>query len=143
MKDPGDYLYRVPGQPVRHPGKVAFLFFLLTLLVLLSPQACPDELTGDVVVLSLAASADLASTHYALNQCGGRCREGNPFMQSDGGRIVLKAASIAATSWVCDRLRKRGHRNAAKVIRWGGAALWAGLAVHNMRQASKLSGGVR
>ena len=44
MNPPGDYLYRLPGQPVRHPGKVALVCFILALAVLC--WHCGSGITG-------------------------------------------------------------------------------------------------
>ena len=119
----------------RGAGRIAWACFLAAGLVLiLSDVACPDELTVDVVSLSLAAGADVASAHYALSQCAG-CYERNPLMRSGSAQIALKAASIAGTAWACDRLRQDGHKGLARVLRWTVVVGWSGLAVHNWRQA--------
>ena len=44
MNLPGDYLYRLPGQPVRHPGKIALVCFALALAVLC--WHCGSGITG-------------------------------------------------------------------------------------------------
>lgn len=46
MKCPGDYMYRLSGQPVRHPGKVALVFFALAMAVLCCH--CGSGITGVV-----------------------------------------------------------------------------------------------
>lgn len=107
------------------------LTVLLATLCMTGP-ARADEVTADVVVLSLAAVADTASTHYALSRCLG-CREGNPIMREPAGALLLKAGAVAATSTMANKLRKDGHGRAAKVLRWTVAAVWVGMAAHNMR----------
>ena len=88
----------------------------------------------DVAVLTIAASADLASTHYALKVCPG-CYEANPFMREPAVGLLVKTASIAGTTWAAESLRKKGHKGWAKVVRWGVAGLWLGLAANNLRVA--------
>jgi hypothetical protein len=100
----------------------------------LGPVVEADEAGRDVLVLSLAASADLASTHYALQACAS-CREGNPLMGEPAGALAIKAAGIAATAWGCDRLRRDGHPRGAKWLRRGVAGLWVGAAGWNMHKA--------
>jgi len=107
---------------------------LAAVLLLGGGVARADELTVDVVTLSLAAGADVASTHYALSRCQ-TCYERNPLMREAAGQVALKAASIAGTAWACDRLRKDGHGGLAKVLRWTVVGVWGGLAVNNLRQA--------
>jgi hypothetical protein len=121
----------------RAAGRIAWAFFLAAgLLLVIADTACPDELTWDVASLSLAAGADVASTHYALSRCP-LCYERNPLMRSANAQIVLKAAGVAGTAWACDRLRKDGHKGLARVLRWTVVAGWSGLAVHNWRQADR------
>ena len=91
-----------------------------------------DAVATDVAVLSLAASADLASTHHALQSCRA-CYEANPLMSEPELSIALKAATIAGTAAVCSKLRKNGRGRAAKVLRWTVTAVWLGVAAHNMR----------
>ncbi len=86
----------------------------------------------DVAVLSIAASADFASTHYALKMCP-TCSEGNPVMTEPAVGLALKAATIAGTTAACERLRKGGHSRAAKALRWTVAAVWLGIAAHNLK----------
>ncbi len=88
----------------------------------------------DVAVLSIAASADFASTHYALKMCPA-CSEANPLMSEPAIGLVLKAATIAGTTAACERLRKDGHSRAAKMLRWTVTAVWLGIAAHNLRVA--------
>ena len=103
-------------------------------LLLCAVTVSGDEAGRDVLVLSLAASADLASTHYALARCA-TCREGNPLMGQPAGAVAIKAAGVAAVAWGCGRLRRAGHPRAAKVLLWGVAGLWVGAAGWNMHQA--------
>ena len=87
----------------------------------------------DVAVLSMAAGADLASTHWALERCSG-CSEGNPLMSEPALAIAVKAAGVAGVSLGCRELRRMGHPRAAKVLRWGVVAIWMGVAAHNLRK---------
>jgi len=91
-----------------------------------------DALAQDVAVLSIAAGADLASTHYALKRCPS-CYERNPLMTEPALSIVLKSAAVAGVSLGCDKLRKDGHGRAAKVLRWTVVAVWLGIAANNVR----------
>jgi hypothetical protein len=91
-----------------------------------------DAVATDVAVLTLAASADFASTHYALKTCA-TCYEANPVMSEPALGIAVKAATVAGTAFACDRLRKDGHGRAAKVLRWTVTAVWLGVAAHNLR----------
>ena len=117
------------------PGRIALACFLAAGLVLiLADTAHCDELGRDVAVLSLAAAADLASTRYGLAHCP-ECREGNPIMSEPAVAIAVKAAAVAGTAYACDRLRKDGHRRAAKVLRWTVAGLWLGVAGWNVHEA--------
>ena len=95
-----------------------------------------DALTADVLVLSLAAAADQASTGYALRACD-RCYEANPAMREPAVALPLKAGGIAAVSAGCARLRRDGHRGWARAVRWGVAGLWFGLAAHNVGTARR------
>lgn len=92
-----------------------------------------DAVAQDVAVLSIAAAADAASTHWALKRYENR--ELNPVMSEPAVALVLKAASVAVTAKACQKLRKDGHGRAAKVVRWSVAALWLGVAAHNVRMA--------
>jgi hypothetical protein len=90
----------------------------------------------DVAVMSIAAAADLASTHHALRVCSS-CSEGMPWMREPAARYAFKAVGVAGTTLACRELRKRGHGRAAKVLRWTVAAVWLGLAAHNMRMSGR------
>jgi len=115
-------------------GRAALAAFLAAGLVAIAASACPDDAGTDVVILSLAAAVDKASTHYALQRCPG-CYEANPVMSEPALSLVVKAASIATTTWACDRLRKAGHPKGAKWLRWGVAGLWLGAAGWNLHKA--------
>ena len=116
------------------PARAALLAFLAAGLVLiLADTACPMDATQtDVAILSLAAGADYASTHYALSR---GLHETNPLMGEPALSLALKAASVAATTAACRSLRRGGHRRAAKVARWGVAAIWMGVAARNLQKA--------
>jgi len=101
---------------------------------MLATPAFGDEIKRDVIVLSLAASADLASTRYALAQCPS-CWEGNVVMSEPAAALAIKSASVVATAWGCDQLRKHGHKRGAKVLRWGVSGLWFGAAAWNINKA--------
>jgi len=118
-------------------GRIALAAFLGASLVAIAASACPDDATRDIVVLGLAAGADIASTHYALANCSG-CYEANPVMSEPSVSLVVKAGSIAATAWACDRLRKAGHPRGAKWLRWGVAGMWLGAAGWNLHKARAL-----
>lgn len=94
-----------------------------------------DAVATDVAVLSLAASADLASTHWALKRADNS--ELNPIMREPAVAVLVKAASVAGTAAACQKLRKGGHSRAAKVVRWGVTAIWLGVAAHNVRMAKR------
>jgi hypothetical protein len=116
-----------------HCGRIALASLLAAGLVLIvANTARCDEQGRDVLVLSLAASADLASTRYGLSR---GLREGNPVMSEPAVAIAAKAAGIAATAWGCDRLRRGGHPRGAKWLRWGVVAVWGGMAAHNLHAA--------
>lgn len=85
----------------------------------------------DVVILSVAASGDFASTRYALKVCP-QCRELNPLMREPAVAILVKGASVAATTAGCEKLRKSGHPGWAKVVRWAVAGFWLGLSANNI-----------
>ena len=87
---------------------------------------------ADVAVLGTAAAADYASTRWALERCSS-CREVNPWMREPATALLVKAGGVAAATGGCEVLRRRGHRRAARWLRWGVAALWLGLAAHNVR----------
>lgn len=92
-----------------------------------------DAVQVDVAVLGLAAAADFASTHYALQRCAS-CSEGNPVMSEPAVSLALKGAGVAAVALGCERLRRAGHGRAAKVLRWSAVAIWMGLAANNVQK---------
>ena len=94
-----------------------------------------DAVATDVAVLSMAAAADIASTHWALQRSGNR--ELNPIMSEPAVAILVKSASVAGTAAACRKLRKGGHSRAAKVVRWSVTAIWLGVAAHNVRMARR------
>ena len=85
----------------------------------------------DVAVLTIASGADFATTRYALRQCPG-CSESNPIQREPALSIATKAAAVVVTAAACEKLRRDGHGRWAKGLRWGIAALWLGLAGHNI-----------
>jgi len=99
----------------------------------LGPAVEAGEAGRDVLVLSLAASADLASTRYALQACPS-CREGNPLAEQ-AGPVAVKLVGTAAALVICHELRQHGHPRAAKWFRWGVVILWGGVAAHNLHTA--------
>jgi hypothetical protein len=85
------------------------------------------------MAVGLAASADLATTEIALRRPG--FEESNPFMQTEPAlRILSKAVVTTAVVVGSRQLRKKGKKNAAKVLCWTAAGIWAGAAVWNYRQ---------
>jgi hypothetical protein len=94
-----------------------------------------DAGATDVAVLSLAAAADLASTHVAMQR---GAVELNPLMREPAAAFVFKAATVAGTAALCSELRDRGHSRAAKVARWVVAGVWLGIAANNVRVARSL-----
>ena len=84
------------------------------------------------MAVGLAASADLATTEIALRRPG--LEEVNPFMQEPALRILGK--TVVATGVIAGsrHLRKKGHRNAARVLCWSAVGLWLGAAVWNTHQ---------
>jgi hypothetical protein len=87
-----------------------------------------------VAVLSIAAAADLGSTHYALSRCPS-CHETKPFMREPALGVLTKAAGVAGGAVLCRKLRKSGHGRTAKVVRWVVAGVWLGLAARNLHVA--------
>ena len=92
-----------------------------------------DAIQTDVAVLSMAAAADIASTQWALRRCSG-CYEVNPVMSEPVVSVAVKGAGVAAVALGCDQLRRRGHPGWAKALRWTVAAMWFGVAAHNVKQ---------
>ena len=105
------------------------------LLVLLMASPVQAGIRASEAALIAAAGADLATTEWALGRCGTTCREGNPFMQAQGTRAAAKLAGTAAVLIAARALEKRKHKHAARILRWGGAALWGAVAVQNYRRA--------
>lgn len=91
-----------------------------------------DQVATDVAVISVAAFADVASTHYALKNCA-QCYEFNPIMREPATSILLKSVGVATTVYAASYLRKRGHKKWAKFVRYTVFGLYMGLAVNNMR----------
>ena len=90
----------------------------------------------DVAVLTVASGADFATTRYGLRACPA-CREINPLQSEPALAIATKAAGVAAVALGCEKLRRDGHGRWAKGLRWGVAALWLGLAGHNVVTAER------
>jgi hypothetical protein len=87
------------------------------------------------LAVGLAASADLATTEIALSRGG--FAEANPFMQTEPAfRILSKAVVATAIVAGSRRLRRDGHRNAAKVLCWTAAGIWLGAAAWNAHTLS-------
>lgn len=84
------------------------------------------------MAVGLAASADLATTEIALRRPG--FEEANPFMQEPAVRVLSKALVATAVVAGSRQLRKKGHRNAAKVLCWTAVGLWLGAAAWNTHQ---------
>jgi len=85
------------------------------------------------LAVGLSASVDIATTEIALRRGG--FREANRFMDSEtGARVLAKTAATAAVIATSRHLRKRGRKNAARVLCWSVAGLWAGAAIWNLRQ---------
>jgi len=113
---------------------LAWTFVLVAGLLAISGPVRADEMAKDVTMLSLAAAADLATTHWALDRCPG-CYEANPLVPSEPAlSMVVKTGAVAATVWGCDRLRRDGHPRWAKALRWGVVAIWGGAAAWNIHQ---------
>jgi hypothetical protein len=93
-----------------------------------------NQVAIDVTVISVAAFADLASTHYALEKCQ-TCFEVNPLIRDPVTSVLVKAASVAAITKINHELRKRNKRKTAKFIRYAVVSIWMGLAINNMRLA--------
>jgi len=96
-----------------------------------------SALAADVIVLSLAAGADQASTAYAMHR---GAVEANPLMREPAAAVAIKAAGIAGTALACQHLRKTGHTRAAKVLRWTVAAVWMGIAARNVHVGRQVGG---
>ncbi len=88
----------------------------------------------DVAWIGAAGALDLASTRHFMTNCP-TCYEANPLIRSYSGAVAVKLAGTAAAGWGCYELRKRGHPNAARWIRWGIVALYSGAAVNNLIRA--------
>ena len=78
-----------------------------------------------------SASADIASTHYALRGGG---REANPVAPGGiKGIAAVKAATTVAVLWGTDELRKSGHEKTALWLRVATVAAWGYATAHNLR----------
>jgi hypothetical protein len=117
------------------PGRIAVACFVAAGLLVAAEAHC-GEFSKDAAWISLAASADLASTRYALDTCG-TCREANPLAQGAGRQVAVKAAGTAVALLACHELRKHGHPKAAKLFRWSVVILWGGVAAHNLHTARR------
>ncbi len=100
-----------------------------------SPSARPlHEATIDAAWMAGAAGVDLASTEYAGHYWPD-FREANPWMQTSGRALAVKAGATAAGGWLCYELRKHGHPKGARWLRWGIVAVWSGAAINNLARA--------
>jgi len=86
----------------------------------------------DLTVMTIGATADIASTNYALKNCSSSCYEYNPLLRKYP--IEVKAATIIGSTIVANELRKHNHKTLAKVVRYGITAIWLGVATSNMRK---------
>lgn len=82
------------------------------------------------VVWALGASADLASTEYAVHQ---GAVELNPLQQTTIGRVATQAAYTTVGCALDSHLRKSGKTRLAKGLRIALFIGKLGLAVHNVR----------
>lgn len=84
------------------------------------------------IVWVAGASADLASTQYALSRGG---VEANPLMgQSIGQQALIKAATTTVGCLGVKHLEKKGKKKLARILSWGVFALHLGLASSNFRR---------
>lgn len=98
-----------------------------TLIEMGNPSTSKDVFV-DVAWLGGAAAFDVVTTHYALNTCTG-CYEANGFFRADDGfqqgkAIAGKLLVTGGVTFACYKLRKSGHRTAAKILRWSVVGLW-------------------
>jgi len=91
-----------------------------------------DAPAADVTVLTLAAGVDYAVTRVYVDR---GYTELNPTQSEPALALVTKAAVIGATTATCGKLRRSGHRRAAKILRWGVASIWLGAAAYNYGRA--------
>lgn len=106
---------------------------VVVLLLLLVPvTAFADGLKLPTAVLIGAQSADLVSTHHALQRPG--TYEANGIMHgSDAKRIALKALGTAGIVYGAHYLAAKGKPKTAKILLYSVAGASAGIALHNMR----------
>lgn len=86
------------------------------------------------VVFGAAAVADMATTEMVLYRGG---REVNPLMRDRGIRLATNAAIVFATAKATHKLRKSGHRNAARVVTVAFVGLRVVSVVLNVRALSR------
>lgn len=83
------------------------------------------------LALGAGEAADAGSTALALSRSG--TQEGNPLLPQNAASIAgLKAAITIPMMIGMHYLAEHGHPTIAKVIGYGGGALGAGIAAHNM-----------
>lgn len=105
---------------------------LLAFLLVAVPAAA-DGLKLDAAIVIAGHGVDLWTTQNALGR-GGRELVGPSAVGGTSGRVALKLAISGATVYGCHELRKRGHKNQARVL-----AILAGLggavpAILNLRR---------
>ena len=78
--------------------------------------------------------ADLAATEYGLAH-NPSLREGNPFMASQGVRVLAHVGLPFAINYATEQVRKRGRPKLALWIRIGTMVTLSYAAIHNVRMA--------
>ena len=101
---------------------------ILLTLCLVGSLANADGLEAALVA---AATADIATTEYAISQ---GAVELNPFLQNQSTRIAVKAGSTAVFIVVYRKVKKK-HPTGAKAFMITVISVWATAAVWNFTQS--------
>ena len=108
---------------------------IVALVVCSASPAFAGNLKLPALTLIAAQSADLVSTHHALNT--GRGYESNTLMQgSDSKRVAMKAATTAGTIWLMQKL-SQSHPKAAQVTLYALSGTIGLIAVRNAQIARR------
>jgi hypothetical protein len=81
--------------------------------------------------MHVASAGDVATTEWALAQPG--FYEQNPLMSHRGVRVAAHVVAPAAVWWASRKVREKGHRRAALLMRIGLTAVYGYAAIHNLR----------
>ena len=130
-----------------HPKFVAGVTALLGLAIFeVTVRSCegaetPPSFAQEIAVQTLAGAVDLGSTEWALSK---GAREGNGIVADRRVRIGMKGATVFAMAGTSYVLERRGHKGAARVVRWGAVGVQVVVGALNvrtgMREARKRRG---